>query len=132
MIDYTTVARKVETFLSENFTDCKIQFENVAVKEKHNGSYISITDTIVESELISVGVVKCDALMLISIHTKLGIGTDESRSIAKSLDTLLANQELDGIQFTESELKSVPITRESTNFIQVLQIPYVFAYNGDV
>lgn len=132
MIDYTSVRQTIEKHLGSNFSTCPMQRENVAINERQPNEYISLYDTITQSETISVGVVKCNGMLTITINTKLGIGTNRSREIAENLDSLLANQEISDIVFKESELKSLPIKKDARHYQQVLLIPYIFAYNGTI
>lgn len=132
MIDYTGVRQTIEKYIADNFTMCSIQRENVSINEKQNSEYISLFDTIIQSQYVSIGVAKCDGMLTITINTALGIGTNRSREIAIELNTLLAGKDISDIIFSESELKSLPITKNARNYQQVLLIPYVFAYDGTI
>lgn len=131
MIDYTITRSIIEKHISANFNTCAIIFENVS-NNQELVEYIELTDTIITSETISVGVVKCDGMLTIHINTTIGTGTARSRSIAKELDLLLANKEIEGIQFTESELKPVPLEGKDKYHKRNLHIPYVFSNNGSI
>lgn len=99
MIDYTTTRQIIESELSDNFTTCDIQYENVPLMVDNPESYIAVFDRQSFSESVSMD--EDDAHMrgeiIIQIFTKLGTGTSGARDIAQDLTDLLSSKDLDGI-----------------------------------
>jgi len=132
MIDYTAPRRAIEVYLNTNFTTVPIHFENVAVDDSVDltSGYIAITDTGTES--ISMGmqeeVTHVNGMVVIQIYTVLGSGTQTSRSIASELETLLAGEDLSGLQLGEPVLESFGQVDGADFYQQNLTFPYQFFY----
>jgi hypothetical protein len=119
MIDYTKYREIVETYLYDNFTECLIKYQNVALPDASPAEYVDIYDEIVETRNdVILG------LLVFTIYTPKNIGTERSRQIASALSDLLDKREVGGLSFTTSELKNVPDTKESIYFKQQLVLNY--------
>lgn len=131
MIDYTSVREDLETYLSNNFTECDIVFQNMQPVLEMS-EFIVVSDTTVDSSFTSMGSTDqlVTGLVSILIYTPLNTGSGRSRSIASSLATLLSGLQYQSLTFAEPELHSVAIDDKSVYFQQNLQVPYTFAY-GD-
>jgi hypothetical protein len=116
MKDYTKVREIIETYISTNFTEVEVQFQNLPLSTKSPEEYINVSDDEIDAEVWT-------GLIIISIHTKRNNGTERSRYIAEQLSSLLDNKDLDGIVFNEGVLRSLE-DDESPYFTQQLFIEY--------
>ena len=128
MIDFDLIRREVEKYTVENFTTTTVVRENELPDLTNVSAYISVHDT--TSGSIPAGISDNDQLLygLISIHiyTSLGSRTKQSRDIASELSIMLKNKPSGAVEFSESELHSVPTTDKSLFYQQNLHLPYVY------
>lgn len=132
MIDFTAPRRALEVYLNTNFTTVPVKFENVNIDNSVDltGGFIAMHDTGTDS--LGTGLQETVALVkgmiVIQIFTALGSGTQTSRSIASELETLLAGEDLSGLQLGEPVLESFGQVDGADFFQQNLTFPYQFFY----
>jgi hypothetical protein len=130
MIDYTELRRTIEVFISSNFSDVPVRFENTFLT-KEDEEHISILDSgDLTSEPLEMGMGApslMSGLLTIEIFTYVGKGTQKARQIASSLDTIF-NDSIDGITFDERELRSVGVENDAPFYKHVLNVPYKYFY----
>jgi len=134
MIDYTYVRRTIESYLNDNFTECVIQFENVPLSHDNPSELIALSDSNVDSVQAAMGDQGqiCTGLLVVSIYTTLNTGTERSREIADVLSGLLAQQNIEGIAFRDTELKSIPAHPDDVYFLQQLYVSYIWGYGSQI
>ena len=129
MIDFTTVRQTIESHLATNYTTTPIKFENVGLRED-SPSFIALSDKATFADNLGMGEAaqQTGGLLLISIFTPIGGGTQHAREIATELAGMLANQQVEDVSFGEAELHTVG---EVEGYYQHgLQIPYQFIFGG--
>lgn len=124
MIDYTTIREKIETEISDNFTECVVKYENVELEDSTVKEYISVFERQSFGEAVSMDETDFHygGIIIINIFTELGSGTARARTIAQSLSDLLSSQDIDGLQTQEPELR--PGEPNESWYQHNLLIPY--------
>jgi hypothetical protein len=132
MIDYTTIRKDVETYLTENFSECVVVFENLPLPVDNPDELIEIFDETDYSQKSYLGADSqlIEGMISISIKTQRNSGTQRNREIAVILSALLADKVIGCVQFKDAEYKSVVQDTLSVYFLRYLHIGYVVDYGG--
>jgi disulfide oxidoreductase YuzD len=118
MKDYTKVREIIEKYITENYSETIIEYQNVPLINDDPAEYISIYDEQIENDNYYTG------LLIIRIYTKIGIGTQRSKEIATALSTLIEKKEIEGIIFEDGCLRNVPETANDNYYQQDLSFTF--------
>ena len=127
MIDFTTTREIVESFISANFTDCPVKYENVGLDAKDLEKWIAVFDRVSVSEAVEMGEDSpflMGGVIIIQIFTPIGSGTSGGRTIAQDVSDLISQKEIGGMYFLEPELHMAAPTADATWFQMNLVVPY--------
>lgn len=131
ILDFTEMRRIVEDTLKTSFTSCSIQFENVTLNKSDLTEWVAVFDA--QSFSDSTGFKEVAAytkgVVIIAIFTPLNTGTERSRQLAEDLSTILANKNIEGVQFDTPELHNA--APNETWFQQNLHVPYSVVLGQD-
>jgi len=132
MIDYTAVREEIESYIQDNFTTVPVVFENTDLKSKDT-THITVYDEDVTSDNLGMGEPGSliTGLIVISVFTKMGIGTELGRTIASELATLIEAY-TGSIDFQSIILTSPGVGEGSYFYRHNLNIPYQYIYGQQV
>lgn len=124
MLDYPEFRKRIETVLST--LPVPVSFENVLFA-RTPVEYIEVTFQESSAKLLEcgTGINMIDGILIISIFTKIGTGTNRAREIAALVVTLLDTPITD-ISLSEPVLASVGILKDAAHYQHNLS--FVFNY----
>lgn len=129
-IDFTTFRESVESYLDENFTSMKIQFENTYRKDKK--PFIYVVDQNYTSESMGCGedISNVKGALIIQIYSVKGTGTVLAKKAATELTSLMSDyqDESDNLNFSNPVLASFGPVDGAEYYQHNLTIPYQYFY----